>query len=47
LIGSRAVPLTADEHRLIKRCQAMADQVFTPKFRHLAQVYGDSQLQSE
>lgn len=36
----------ADEHRLIKRCQAMADQVFKPKFRHLAQTYGDSRLQS-
>jgi alpha-ketoglutarate-dependent taurine dioxygenase len=36
----------ADEHRLIKRCQAMADQVFKPKFHHLAQTYGDSQLQS-
>ena len=31
----------ADEHRLMKRCQAMADQVFKPKFRHLAQTYGD------
>ena len=31
----------ADEPRLIKRCQAMADQVFTPKFRQLAQGYGE------
>jgi taurine dioxygenase len=30
----------ADEPRLIKRCQAMADQVFTPKFRRLAEIYG-------
>ena len=30
----------ADEPRLIKRCQAMADRVFTPKFRQLAQTYG-------
>ena len=30
----------ADEHRLMRRCQAMADQVFTPKFRHLAQTHG-------
>jgi taurine dioxygenase len=31
----------ADEPRLIKRCQAMMDQVFTPKFRQLAQTpYG-------
>jgi taurine dioxygenase len=37
----------ADEPRLMKRCQAMADQVFTPKFRHLAQTYGESQLQSK
>jgi taurine dioxygenase len=37
----------ADEHRLIKRCQAMADQVFTPKFRHLAQTYGASRQHSE
>jgi taurine dioxygenase len=37
----------ADEPRLMKRCQAMADQVFTPKFRHLAHKYGGSQLQSE
>lgn len=29
----------ADEPRLIKRCQAMADQVFTLKFRRLAQIY--------
>ena len=28
----------ADEPRLIKRCQAMTDQVFTPKFRQLAQT---------
>src|SRR5215469_16392052 len=35
----------ADEPRLMKRCQAMADQVFTPKFRHLAQTYGGSQLE--
>jgi taurine dioxygenase len=32
----------ADEPRLIKRCQAMADQVFQPEFRRLAQIYGDS-----
>lgn len=36
----------ADEPRLIKRCQAMADQVFKPEFRRLAQTYGRSQLQS-
>ena len=29
----------ADEPRLIKRCQAMTDQVFTPKFRQLAQTH--------
>src|SRR5438128_374638 len=27
-----------DEPRLIKRCQAMADLVFTPDFAHLAQA---------
>jgi taurine dioxygenase len=31
-----------DEHRLIKRCQAMADLVFEPEFRRLAQTYGPS-----
>ena len=36
----------ADEPRLIKRCQAMANQVFKPEFRHLANTYGGSQLQS-
>jgi taurine dioxygenase len=30
----------ADEPRLIKRCQAMANLVFTPDFAHLAQVAG-------
>lgn len=35
----------ADEYRLMKRCQAMADQVFKPKFRHLAKTYGDPRLQ--
>jgi taurine dioxygenase len=30
----------ADEPRLIKRCQAMADLVFTPEFAHLAQTAG-------
>jgi taurine dioxygenase len=30
----------ADEPRLIKRCQAMADRVFTAEFAHLAQEYG-------
>jgi taurine dioxygenase len=29
-----------DEPRLIKRCQARANQVFKPEFRHLAQTYG-------
>src|SRR5262245_16709102 len=33
----------ADEPRLMKRCQAMADRVFRPEFRHLAQTYGGSQ----
>lgn len=28
----------ADEHRLIKRCQAMADLVFEPRFRELAEA---------
>ncbi len=28
-----------DEPRLIKRCQAMADLVFTPEFAHLAQAH--------
>jgi taurine dioxygenase len=32
----------ADEPRLIKRCQAMANLVFTPEFRRLAQTYGDA-----
>ena len=36
----------ADEPRLIKRCQAMANQVFKPEFRHLAKTYGGSHLQS-
>ena len=36
----------ADEPRLIKRCQAMADQVFKPEFRRLAQIYGEPQLES-
>jgi taurine dioxygenase len=35
----------ADEPRLIKRCQAMADRVFTPEFAHLAQEYGRPQYQ--
>jgi taurine dioxygenase len=30
----------ADEPRLIRRCQAMANRVFEPEFRHLAQTYG-------
>jgi taurine dioxygenase len=30
----------ADEPRLIKRCQAMANLVFTPEFAHLAQAAG-------
>jgi taurine dioxygenase len=29
-----------DEPRLIKRCQVMADLVFTPEFAHLAREYG-------
>jgi taurine dioxygenase len=29
----------SDEPRLVKRCQAMADRVFTPEFRQLAQLY--------
>jgi len=33
----------ADEPRLIKRCQAMADRVFTPEFAHLAQEFGRPQ----
>jgi len=32
-----------DEPRLIKRCQAMANKAFTPEFRRLAQIYGESQ----
>lgn len=36
----------ADEPRLIRRCQAMADQVFKPEFRRLAQIYGEPQLES-
>jgi len=32
----------ADEHRLIKRCQAMANEVFKGEFRRLAQNYGQS-----
>ena len=36
----------ADEPRLIKRCQAMADRVFTPEFAHLAQEYGRPQHES-
>jgi taurine dioxygenase len=35
----------ADEPRLIKRCQAMADQVFGPAFRRLAELYGTSSRQ--
>lgn len=35
----------ADEPRLIRRCQAMADRVFKPEFRHLAQTYGESRDQ--
>jgi taurine dioxygenase len=27
---------TADEHRLIKRCQVMADRVFDPQFARQA-----------
>ena len=33
----------ADEPRLIKRCQAMADRVFTPEFARLAREYGRPQ----
>jgi Taurine catabolism dioxygenase TauD, TfdA family len=33
----------ADEPRLIKRCQVMADRVFAPEFAHLAQKYGRQQ----
>ena len=36
----------ADEPRLIKRCQAMADRVFTPDFRRLAQTHGESPRES-
>lgn len=32
----------ADEPRMMRRCQAMADQVFRPEFRRLAQIYGSS-----
>ena len=35
-----------DEPRLMKRCQAMADQVFKPEFRRLAEMYGESPAQS-
>jgi taurine dioxygenase len=35
----------ADEPRLIKRCQAMADRVFKPEFARLAQEYGRPQYQ--
>ena len=35
-----------DEPRLIKRCQAMANQVFKGEFRRLAQTYGESPQQS-
>ena len=35
----------ADEPRLIKRCQAMADRVFTAEFAHLAQEYGRPKYQ--
>jgi taurine dioxygenase len=31
-----------DVPRLIRRCQAMADRVFQPDFRRLAQTYGGS-----
>jgi taurine dioxygenase len=34
----------ADEPRLVKRCQAMANRVFEPEFRRLAQTYGKSPL---
>jgi len=34
----------ADEPRLIKRCQAMADLVFTPEFAHLAQAVKGFQI---
>ena len=34
-----------DEFRLIKRCQAMANLVFKPEFRHLTQIYGESRRQ--
>jgi taurine dioxygenase len=37
----------ADEPRLIKRCQAMANQVFTPEFRRLAQTYGGTARTSQ
>jgi taurine dioxygenase len=30
----------ADEPRMVRRCQAMADRVFRPEFRRLAQTYG-------
>jgi taurine dioxygenase len=36
----------ADEPRLIKRCQAMANEVFKGEFRRLALSYGESQLRS-
>jgi len=32
----------ADEPRLIKRCQAMANKVFEPELRNLAQAGGQS-----
>jgi taurine dioxygenase len=35
----------ADEPRLIKRCQVMADRVFTPEFALLAREYGRPQYQ--
>ena len=35
-----------DEPRLMKRCQAMADQVFKAEFRRLAEMYGESPAQS-
>jgi taurine dioxygenase len=35
----------ADEPRLVKRCQAMANRVFTPEFARLAKEYGRPQYQ--
>jgi taurine dioxygenase len=39
-LHSAVADYRADEPRLIKRCQAMADRVFTLEFAHLAQEYG-------